>query len=466
MYWSRAMFVDLLNSDQYYFNPYALPPLATAASLLALVVQFGRHTDLRPIHGPLVVMFGSASLWLFAFYFMYSSRTEENALAWAKIGYLGVPFLCVGVYNLALRLRPRYDWQRLVVWGASAVSLAFTVLAFNNEFIPRVSKHWWGFYPRYGVAGPLFLAYFTLVAGASLWHFYRAYQEAESFEDRRAVRFMAFAIVTGFIAGVDFIPKWGPSIYPFGYFCVLISALLVTRTVPGTVGRLPLSLGRPAAKDDRTMLIRYGRRLHSQQRGLLASLEAIITGRSAAESTKEILEEAAQVLDIDRITVWHYDAAISSLQCRSMYRQYHSVVTGQFVRPSSSYLEPLLAGEAIISDNVATDLRYEPFRSFYPDLAATLSALDIPITREGRLLGVLTCHSVGRYKQWYEDEREFGRFIAMILATVVDMRLAGERLAERLEQTSPEMRLLLDRLIHRDFLILQIEKEVQALGPM
>src|SRR5687768_18047268 len=65
-----TLFRSLLNPERYFFNPYALPPLATAAGIVILLVQLVAHADLRPIRGPLVLLFGSASLWLF--------RSEEH----------------------------------------------------------------------------------------------------------------------------------------------------------------------------------------------------------------------------------------------------------------------------------------------------------------------------------------------------------------------------------------------------
>ncbi|WP_447978382.1 GAF domain-containing protein [Candidatus Nitrospira bockiana] len=452
------MLTELLDTNHYFFNPYALPPFAAAAGLCIVLLQFLVHGVPRSIRLPLSLVFVAAAIWLLSFHLMYSSKSEQDALAWAKLAYLGVPFICAATYHLAIRLRDLYDTQRPAVWAAWLVSLLFAGLAFNTELIPRVTRQWWGFYPLYGHAGIAFIGYFGAMAAASLWHFYRAYKTAESYGRKRMVQFVGLGIVTGYLAGVDFIPKLGAALYPFGYFWVLISALLVSHGLAETVEARPASLWEAATAAE----IGYRARLHRQQRALLASLDVLMTDRSAAESIRRILEEAGEGVSIVRMAVWQYHAAAGTLQCRHLYRrtpQLHRVIAGQFVRPDPAYLEPLMAGRVVQVDHLVSDERMAPVQPvFLDDPAVALSGLEVPIHREGRFLGVLSAHSVGESRQWPDDERGFLKLIAEILAVIIDVRVgAGGGLPDRLIGASPTVQRVMEELIRRDRLMAEVE---------
>ncbi|MGH7231953.1 MAG: hypothetical protein ACREJU_11440, partial [Nitrospiraceae bacterium] len=225
------MFLELLNVQNYVFNPYALPTFSTAAVLLFAVFQLFMHQDQARVRVPLILALLATSTWLVAFSFMYCSKDESVALGWAKLGYLGIPFICAAIYETTVRIHGLYETQKFLVWVSWTTSLIFAVFAFDPNLIPNVRRYWWGFYPQYGTGGAIFMGYFGIMAGGSLWHYYRAYEQTKSSPRKRVIKLISFGILVGCLASVDFIPKLGISLYPFGYFCVFISALFIAEGI-------------------------------------------------------------------------------------------------------------------------------------------------------------------------------------------------------------------------------------------
>jgi len=93
----------LLDRGAYAFSPYAIPTAVTTA----LMLLFGVAVLLRRPSRVSAAFFGLtafASVWLFAFTFMYSSRDAEHALFWSRIAYFGVPFIAPVIYQFAVEM--------------------------------------------------------------------------------------------------------------------------------------------------------------------------------------------------------------------------------------------------------------------------------------------------------------------------------------------------------------------------
>ena len=218
---SRKFKMPFVNAARYAFSVYAVPTALT--SLLMLV--FGVSLLLRRPSRLTAAFFGmtaAASLWLFAFTFMYCAAEERLALFWARAAYSGVPLIAPAIYQFTvemLRIGGKRRTHALIGWMLGVV---FVTLAVPTPLlVTRVQHFWWGFYPRYG--GQLtipFLVFFFGYLVAALGEFVVAYPAAKGVE-RKRIRMMIFAFAIAYLGCVDYLPKFGVPVYPIGYLPIM-----------------------------------------------------------------------------------------------------------------------------------------------------------------------------------------------------------------------------------------------------
>src|SRR5260370_8202837 len=170
----------------------------------------------------------SAAVWLTAFTFMYSTKDPAQALWWARAAYLGVPFIAAGIYHFTVEMLRIYEQRKFAVWVAWSFAAFFAAIASATDLlVPRVQLFWWGYYPRYrpAVAIPFLLFFFGYLI-AALLEFVRAYPKSRGIE-RKRIRMLMIAFGVAYFGCVDYMPKFGITVYPFGYLPILGFVLIV-----------------------------------------------------------------------------------------------------------------------------------------------------------------------------------------------------------------------------------------------
>ena len=102
------------------------------------------------------------------------------------------------------------------------LALMFSIMASTSDLlVDRVQHYWWGYYPRYtAIISVPFLTFFFGYLVASLAEFIRAYPAARGVE-RKRIRLLLFGFGLAYVGCVDYLPKFGLAVYPFGYMPVL-----------------------------------------------------------------------------------------------------------------------------------------------------------------------------------------------------------------------------------------------------
>jgi diguanylate cyclase (GGDEF)-like protein/PAS domain S-box-containing protein len=221
----------ILDPAGYAFSLYSVPIAVT----MALMLLFGAGLLIRRPSLMSVSFFTLtfvASLWLFAFTFMYSAANSQVALFWAHVAYLGVPLIAPAVYQFTvLMLRIGHE-RRAVSAVAWILGLTFCAIGVGTDrLVIGVTNYWWGYYPRYAIGMSIpFLAMFFGYLVAALVEFVRAYPKASGTE-RQRIRTMMLAFVIAYAGCVDYLPKYGIAAYPFGYLPILAFVFIVARSV-------------------------------------------------------------------------------------------------------------------------------------------------------------------------------------------------------------------------------------------
>lgn len=228
-----TMSMLLVDPAQYRLSLYAIPTLATMATIfsLGLVVLVGERRSLVSLLFFLMTL--TVSVWLLGISWVYCATTEPLAVWWAKVEHVGVHLIPAAVYHFtaaSLRITARC---RRAIWSGWIASLGLVALTVQTDaLIGRVAQYWWGYYPRYGWANVPFLAFFFGMMVASLRHYWVEYRRAlpGSVEQRRAKSFL-LAFGVGYLASVDYLPTYAVPCYPFGYLPVLGFLVMAARTI-------------------------------------------------------------------------------------------------------------------------------------------------------------------------------------------------------------------------------------------
>jgi diguanylate cyclase (GGDEF)-like protein/PAS domain S-box-containing protein len=212
--------LHILDSARYGFSPYAVPTLATAALMLVFGTSVLARRASR-VAGAFFAIAASASVWLIAFTFVYSAKDAATALFWSRAAYLGVPFLAPSIYHFTTEMLRIAKERRSAVMTAWGLATVFSALAVTGVLVERVQHFWWGFYPRYSpLVAPPFLLFFFGYLVAAFVEFLRAYPKSRGVEKKR-IRLLLIAFAVAYLGCVDYLPKFGIAVYPFGYGALL-----------------------------------------------------------------------------------------------------------------------------------------------------------------------------------------------------------------------------------------------------
>ncbi len=162
---------------------------------------------------------------------MYLAVDADVATGWARLGYLGVPFLAPTIYGFVVRLLGVQETRRHLQRVAWVGATLFSVFALSTDWlIVGVQREPWGYNGRVGWPMLAFVLFLTFFMAVSLWDLRRAYREAEGVH---RFRIRSFAVLIG-IASVgllDYLAAIGVPVYPFGYLPTMIFIMGAARTV-------------------------------------------------------------------------------------------------------------------------------------------------------------------------------------------------------------------------------------------
>ncbi|MDH4162851.1 MAG: ATP-binding protein [Nitrospirota bacterium] len=158
------------------------------------------------------------ALWLFSFGLAAAALDYGTAHAWYLTGATAILFIPSMVLFQAMSLANREQELRRFFRLTVAVAVAFLLLMhFTHLFLIDLQHFSWGWYPRYGWPGYLFVCYFAAVGGRGMSVVHNAYRTSKHPRNRDRLRLVLFALSIGFLAAVDFAPSFGLNVYPFGY---------------------------------------------------------------------------------------------------------------------------------------------------------------------------------------------------------------------------------------------------------
>jgi signal transduction histidine kinase len=211
---------------------YSVPPLLASTIIIAcgLWVLMKQPQGLVNITFSLVC--GATSIWLFSFFMAYSSTDDAEARFWGRCVYVGVVYIPAAFYHFSNSVLQRRMPSKLIV-SNYFISTAFLLLIPTPYLVNGDYTYFWGHYPKAGILHPLFLMYFGLAGGSSLFRIYQGHLATQhvSKQDATRLRTLFWAFTIGYISSLDFAQAYGYEFYPVGYVLASTCVLIVTHTI-------------------------------------------------------------------------------------------------------------------------------------------------------------------------------------------------------------------------------------------
>ncbi len=222
---------SLFVPDAYAASALAVATAISALSILLLgagVLWRGRTRGASTLLSVLALITAG---WLGAWSLMYASRSEDVAIAWARLGYGFGVLIPAAMFHFAARLIARDRRYRVFItlsWLVSAI-LAGVGMA-TGLVTSGVRRFSWGFYPDSRPSAAIVLVIIGAIMIASLQLYWRAYRDADG-KSRERGGVLLLAGLFGAIGLFDYLPSTGIDLQPTAYVTALVYIVIVATAV-------------------------------------------------------------------------------------------------------------------------------------------------------------------------------------------------------------------------------------------
>jgi PAS domain S-box-containing protein len=166
----------------------------------------------------------------------------------------------------------------------------------------------------------------------------------------------------------------------------------------------------------------------------------IISAGDRERAFRLVTQSAASSLDIERCSIWLYNASRDKIVCQDLYRRTedsHSKGLTLSYAKCPTYFRALDEERIINADEAMTDSRTSEFAETYLRPLNIVSMLDAPIRLGGVVVGVICQEQVDERRVWTQEEEEFAAAIGDLIALAMD--LSERRQAEQALRESEEL---------------------------
>ncbi len=171
-------------------------------------------------------------------------------------------------------------------------------------------------------------------------------------------------------------------------------------------------------------LIERGQRLQAQQRMLVElAQQGTAVGTDLDRRLECIAERAAGMLEVDRVGIWLFDQQRTTLACRVLFRASAGPRPANLtikITDYPRYFAAICRQRVIAASRAAEHPETCEFADNYLRDHDVRSILDAPIHVGGELRGVVGHETVGRYREWDDDDQVFAGSIADTMALTLE----------------------------------------------
>ena len=162
------------------------------------------------------------------------------------------------------------------------------------------------------------------------------------------------------------------------------------------------------------------------------------------DSLSDITRIAAETLGVERSSVWLLSDNKQSIRCFDLYElktEQHS--SGVELRREAypKYFDAILTDSSIVVDDAYRDPRTCEFGDSYLKIIGIRSMLDVPIRRDGDVVGVLCMEHVHSSRDWLIDEEHFCHSIANIVSLAMES-IERRQTEQQLQESSERLAII------------------------
>lgn len=156
----------------------------------------------------------------------------------------------------------------------------------------------------------------------------------------------------------------------------------------------------------------------------LMSQRALLLG-DLDTTVRRVTEAASHALDVERVSIWRVDPAVSKITCADLFQRAesaHSSGLELFARDYQPYFDALHRQRTIAAHDAHTDPRTSCFSAGYLTPLGIGAMLDVPIWLGDAMVGVVCHEHVGGVRTWTEDEETFAYLMASFCSLAMEMQ--------------------------------------------
>jgi PAS domain S-box-containing protein len=169
-------------------------------------------------------------------------------------------------------------------------------------------------------------------------------------------------------------------------------------------------------------------------------------GERFEDRLHSILEISARALNVERLSLWHFDQGHTLIRCMGMFHRTPKLYESGAVlhrRDFPAYFDAINHERVVSAGDARTDPRTREFRDVYLDPNGIGAMLDVPLQADNQRLGVVCAEHVGGARAWTVDEQNFGISVGNLVVVAIAEEQRRSALA-RLAESEARARLIVD----------------------
>jgi PAS domain S-box-containing protein len=153
----------------------------------------------------------------------------------------------------------------------------------------------------------------------------------------------------------------------------------------------------------------------------------LLMGKIPSDNIDEFLHHLVEIdastLDVDRVSVWQFSPDLSEMICTEAYDRSsgnHTCILRLKRAGYPRYFKELDKNRIIAANDARTDERTSEFTDTYLVPLGITSMLDVPIWRDGQIVGIIRHEYTGLRREWMQPEQDFAASVADLIVTTIE----------------------------------------------